>query len=126
MNATEHRPPRDCPVCGEALRLTRLSCRSCGTELTGDFEACEFCALGSEDRELLKVFLGSRGNMKALERSLAVSYPTARARLDAVLTKLGIEPGGPAPAEGPLDLLQALARGEVSVEEARSGLDQGS
>ena len=123
MTEPELHPPHRCPVCGEELRLTRLSCRACGTELSGDFPSCEFCSLRGEERELLKLFLASRGNMKALERGLGVSYPAARSRLDAVLVKLGLEPGVPAPPEGPLELLRALARGEVSVEEVRSGLD---
>ncbi len=118
----ERRPPRVCPVCGEILRVTRLSCRGCGTELSGDFEACEFCSLGREDRELLKIFLSSRGNMKALERQLGVSYPTARARLDAMLNRLGIDPAPVPSAESPLSLLQAVARGEVDIAEAAKRL----
>src|SRR6266511_4106725 len=90
---TERRPPRDCPVCGETLALTRLSCRACGTELSGDFQACEFCALTGEDRELLRVFLVSRGNMKDVQRHLDVSYPTARLRFDGLLAKLGLDRG---------------------------------
>ena len=42
-------PPRNCPVCGDTMALTRLSCPSCETELAGNFESCEFCALGAED-----------------------------------------------------------------------------
>lgn len=122
MTDPELQPPHRCPVCGEELRLTRLSCRACGTELSGDFPSCEFCSLRGEERELLKLFLASRGNMKALERGLGVSYPAARSRLDAVLVKLGLDRGVPPPPDGPLELLRALARGEVSVEEARSGL----
>lgn len=114
--------PRDCPVCGERLALTRLSCRACETELSGEFEACEFCALGREDREVLRVFLASRGNMKELERHLGVSYPTARARFDALLTRLGLAPERPAPAR--VDLLERLAKGEIDVDEAMQSLDQ--
>ena len=113
----DHRhAPRDCPVCGERLALTRLSCDECGTELAGHFEACEFCALPNEDRELLRVFLVSRGNMKDLERHLGVSYPTARARFDALLARLGLD--RPAAAPSRLDLLQQLATGEIDVDEA--------
>jgi hypothetical protein len=96
--------------------LTRLSCSSCGTELSGSFEQCEFCALTNEDRELLRVFLASRGNMKDLERHLGVSYPTARSRFDGLLIKLGIErPAEPAPE---VEMLESLARGEIDVDEA--------
>lgn len=108
--------PRDCPVCGDPLALTRLSCGSCETELSGSFESCEFCALAPEDRQMLKVFLASRGNMKELERHLSVSYPTARARFDGLLAKLGIE--RQAPASLKVDLLEQVARGELDIEEA--------
>src|ERR1700730_5463416 len=85
------RPPLNCPVCDERLALTRLSCPACETELSGGFATCEFCVLSNEDRDVLRVFLASRGNMKDLERHLGVSYPTARARFDALLGKIGID-----------------------------------
>jgi hypothetical protein len=107
--------PSDCPVCGSKLALTRLSCRDCGTELSGAFETCEFCSLGKEDRELLRVFLASRGNMKDLERHLGVSYPTARARFDAMLGKLGLADKA---ADPRLSTLEQLARGEIDIDEA--------
>ena len=109
--------PRDCPVCSDRLALTRLSCETCGTELSGSFEACEFCTLNADDRDVLRVFLASRGNMKELERHLGVSYPTARARFDTRLGKLGI--AKPSSSDGPsLDVLDELARGEIDVDEA--------
>ena len=119
MPSPHRHAPRDCPVCGDGLALTRLTCESCGTELSGSFEACEFCALTPEDRELLRVFLASRGNMKDLERHLGVSYPTARSRFDALLGRLGIEKAGPDPR---VELLEALARGDVDVDEVERRL----
>ena len=125
MAAHAHRhAPRDCPVCGNKLELTRLSCPDCHTELSGAFAACEYCALDTEDRALLRVFLASRGNMKELERHLGVSYPTARARFDALLGRIGIEVARDAAAPPPdgadarLDVLEALARGDINVDEA--------
>ena len=115
--------PRDCPVCGERLALTRLSCGSCGTELSGDFPSCEFCSLSSDDRTILRVFLASRGNMKELERHLGVSYPTARARFDALLARIGVAPERPT-ASSSVELLERLARGEIDVDEAMDSLDR--
>src|SRR5215469_8473116 len=115
--------PRDCPVCGDRLALTRLSCQSCGTELSGEFESCEFCSLSHDDRQVLRVFLASRGNMKELERHLGVSYPTARARFDALLSRLGLAPERPAPPPK-IDLLEQLAKGEIDVEQAMQRLEQ--
>ncbi|MFN2614350.1 MAG: DUF2089 domain-containing protein [Actinomycetota bacterium] len=112
--------PRTCPVCADQLALTRLGCHSCGTELSGDFTQCEYCILTEEERETLRVFLASRGNMKELERHLNVSYPTARARFDDLLGKLGIKAETPASPRS--DVLERLARGEIDVDEALNRL----
>ncbi len=127
MSLRHHHAPRDCPVCGERLALTRLSCQDCGTELSGAFGACDFCALGEEDREILRVFLSSRGNMKDVERHLGVSYPTARSRFDTLLGRLGLAPSPAAPEDETattknserLAVLEKLARGEVDVDAAQ-------
>jgi hypothetical protein len=112
-----HRPLSDCPVCGEPLALTRLGCESCGTEIAGAFRTCEFCALSDEERELLRVFLASRGNTKDLARHLKVSYPTARMRFDALLGRLGLDRDSAAPPPRE-EVLRQLASGEIDVEEA--------
>jgi hypothetical protein len=117
-------------VCGGRLALTRLSCPDCDTELSGVFESCDFCSLDADDREMLRVFLRSRGNMKELERHLGVSYPTARSRFDRLLARAGIEaePGWSeaTPSDGSgdrLELLEALSRGDIDVGEALTRLE---
>lgn len=116
------RPPLNCPVCSEKLALTRLTCPACSTEMSGAFTTCEFCVLSDEERAVLRVFLASRGNMKELERYLGVSYPTARARFDSLLAKIGIErPAAAAPSR--IELMEQVARGEIGVEEALSRLE---
>jgi hypothetical protein len=137
-------------VCAERLRVTRLGCDACGTGISGDFEQCEFCALDAADRDVLRVFLASRGNIKELERHLGVSYPTARSRFDDLIRKLGLTAGpqptpepsaaqpsaaqppvaqppvAQPPSAGPdarLATLHALAAGELDVEQARRLID---
>jgi len=104
--------------------VSGLHCDTCDTEVRGHFRHCEFCALDDAQRELLRVFLAARGNTKELERHLGVSYPTARARLEDLLAALGITPR---PADRPADrkqLLEAVARGEVDVDDAMHELAQ--
>ncbi|MGO1384726.1 MAG: DUF2089 domain-containing protein [Arachnia sp.] len=122
--------PADCPVCGDDLIVTRKGCRTCGTELAGEFESCGYCGLESGELDLLRVFLSSRGNLREVEKHLGVSYPTARARLDAVVDKLGFAtsdetPGNEGPAESGAahanpqeQVLARVARGEISAETA--------
>jgi hypothetical protein len=78
--------------------------------------------LSNEDREVLRVFLASRGNMKELERHLGVSYPTARARFDALLVKIGIERPSPA-TPSRVELMEQVARGEIDIDEALKRLE---
>src|SRR5216683_7764042 len=121
--STTRRPPSSCPVCNHRLATTRLTCPDCSTELSGAFTSCEFCVLTDEDRDVLRVFLASRGNMKELERHLGVSYPTARARFDALLGKIGIDRPAGAPAQTRVELMDQVARGEIDIEEALKRLD---
>jgi hypothetical protein len=79
-----------CPICAGELAVTRLHCRSCGTTLEGDFNVGRFARLPRDQFALLESFLRSRGNLKEMERELGVSYPTVRARVDALLRALGL------------------------------------
>ena len=61
--------------------------------------------------------------MKELERHLAVSYPTARARFDALLAKIGIDRAPSAPSPTRVELMEQVARGDITVDEALSHLE---
>jgi hypothetical protein len=90
-----------CPICSGELAVTRLHCRACGTTLEGDFTVGRFARLSREQFALLESFLRSRGNLKEMERELGISYPTVRARVDALLRALGL--GDDEPAADELD-----------------------
>jgi hypothetical protein len=121
----EHRAPSDCPVCGAQLAIIRLGCASCGTELAGVFQPCEFCALSDKEIEMLRVFLSSRGNLREVEKHLGVSYPTARLRFAELLEKLGLgEAAEPEPALTQDQILSEVASGALSPAEAQELIKQ--
>lgn len=106
-----------CPVCGDAMQVTRLYCGSCRTAIEGNFASCKFCRLDEEQRQFVEVFLTSRGNIKEVERLLGISYPTVRSRIDAVIETLGYR------VERKQDqrrreILEALDKGEITSREA--------
>lgn len=131
MTEPLYQAPADCPVCDAQLIVTRKGCRRCGSELAGEFASSVYDRLDAGEHELLRVFLSSRGNLREVEKHLGVSYPTARARFDALLGKLDMlpEPAAtsttpeetPTPDEPPSPQEQILARvasGEISSEVA--------
>lgn len=131
-----------CPVCAGELAVTRLHCRSCGTTLEGDFSVGRFGRLTREQLALLESFLRSRGNLRDMERELGLSYPTVRSRVDALVRALGFGESQPAttqptrepfgedaatavesdPAARRRDILERLARREISAENAAEAI----
>jgi len=108
-----------CPACAEALEVRRLSCPHCGTVVEGRFELSRFDRLSAEQQEFLLLFLRSRGNIRDVERELHLSYPTVRSRLDAILKVLDLDGPEPTPPRSRrVEVLEALARGDLSVDEA--------
>ncbi len=126
-----------CPVCTGELTIARLHCRACGTALEGEFGVGRFGRLDREQLSLLESFLRARGNLKEMERELGISYPTVRARVDALVRTLGLADGADvpeddfaetheAPAAAASDerrsILERLARREMTAEDAAAAL----
>jgi hypothetical protein len=82
-------PARD-PVTGGALVITELQGPESGVTLRGRFEMPRFAQLSPDQARYLETFLRCRGMLNSVERELGISYPTARARLDAVLKALDL------------------------------------
>lgn len=78
----------ECPSCGGVLKIAVLRCSDCGMELHSDFQRSPFDLLTAEQTEFLFSFLRQRGNMSSLQEELGISYPTAKKRLENLLTAL--------------------------------------
>lgn len=80
----------ECPACGSKLRITSLHCAGCGMELRNDFALSPFDLLNAEQMRFLCAFLRQRGNMSSVQSELGISYPTAKKKLDDLLTALNL------------------------------------
>ena len=133
--------PTECPVCHDDLLVERLACRNCGTVLENRFEMDRLSRLIPEQRHFVEVFLRCEGKLNCLQEELGISYPTARNRLEEVIQALGYEVNAyPAPPEleeveeveeveetvvmDRDDILERLARKEISSEEALELLER--
>lgn len=128
-----------CPVCSGELAVTRLRCGTCGTTIEGEFGVGRFARLTREQMQVLESFLRSRGNLRDMERELLISYPTVRARVEALVRALGFGPRDEAEATGPgaaaaatataeeiaagrREVLERLANHELTAEEAAEAI----
>ena len=110
-----------CPVCESGMKVTELTCDSCGTSVRGRFEIPSLCCLPPDLYQFLVVFIRNRGVIRDVERELGISYPTVRSRLDAVLAALGMA-GSAQPAVDREQVIGMLERGEISAEQAEQML----
>lgn len=78
-----------CPVCHDALTVTKLSCNGCGTKIENDFNLPKLLQLSKSQLHFVEVFMKCRGNIKEVEKELNISYPTVRSKLDEVVNALG-------------------------------------
>ncbi len=108
----------DCPVCHKPLHITKLHCPACGTSIEGDFQAERLLALTPEQRGFVLSFLRNRGNIREMEKELGISYPTVRARLDQILAALGLESNPSKEKPARKEVLEMLAQGEITQEQA--------
>lgn len=113
-----------CPSCGGKMVITRLSCSTCDTEVTGTFHTSILARLSEEDLQFVEIFLACRGNVKEMERESGLSYWTIRGKLNDIIESLGLETKKTRQLPQRRDILEALQRGDISVKEAEAMLAQ--
>jgi hypothetical protein len=133
-----------CPVCGNAMMVTRLGCGRCGSSLEGSFRLAgaeaikrsgplaprgeletrfgRLARLNATQIEFVETFLRCRGVIKNVEDMLGISYPTVRGRLNDVLDAMGFTADDDLPApddrRARREILADLAAGRISADEA--------
>lgn len=107
----------ECPICKSDLKVTKLSCGNCGTEISGDFQLSKFNYLSKEHLYFIEVFIKNRGSIKQIEKELGISYPTVKKNIDEVIVSLGYEVSSEEKASKN-DIFSQLEKGQITVQEA--------
>ena len=132
-----------CPVCGDVMVVTRLSCGHCGSALEGAFTVHptdvpargggpasvrfgHLARLDTAQLEFVEAFLRCRGVIKNVEDMLGISYPTVKARLASVLETMGFGPDDDLPVAEQRrqrrEILADLAAGRITTDVAHRRL----
>ena len=80
--------PTVCPSCESTLKVNKLVCPECQTEVSGDYELPLFLNLTREEQELILKFFLSSGSIKEMAKQAELSYPTMRNKMDDLIEKI--------------------------------------
>lgn len=82
------RLPVQCPACDKTLKVSKLKCESCDTEVSGMYALPKLMSLPEDDLEFILEFVKSGGSLKKMSAQMNRSYPVVRNTLDGIIDKL--------------------------------------
>jgi hypothetical protein len=108
----------------ERVRLTDQN-----VAIEGHFEVPPLARLTAEDQTFVAAFVRCHGSIKQMEKFFGVSYPTIKNRLNRIgallpFAEVEAETGTDAVRPSTSELLSRLERGEASVKDVLSQLQQ--
>ena len=111
------------------VEVDRVRLADTGVVIEGPFTLPPLAQLPAEDQVFVAAFVRCHGSIKRMEKYFGVSYPTIKNRLNRIGSQLSfveIEqgPDGETPAPTRSEVLDRLARGELSVAQALEQLKQ--
>lgn len=86
--AVEKKMPQNCPSCNSKMKVKKLVCPQCETEVDGLFNLPILSSLSQEDQNFIVDFIKAGGSLKELSASMKLSYPTIRNQLDEIIEKV--------------------------------------
>lgn len=127
----------NCPICQGNLHITHLACDHCHTEIKGEFSFSKFNYIDKETLYFMELFIKNRGNIKAVEKEMNVSYPTVKKYLEEAIVALGYKADedeveevkaeyvNPKSKTTNLDILDMIKSGNLNVNEAIEKIKKG-
>ena len=131
---TQHLMPREWRELTELTRgaplvVERVRVADSGIAIEGEFALSRLAQLTMEDQVFVAAFVRGHGSIKEMEQVFGVSYPTIKNRLARIAEGLQFVEITPPPAEPPMsapgrsEVLDRLARGEISAQDAIAELE---
>jgi hypothetical protein len=80
--------PKKCPSCNSELSVARLNCTNCQTKIEGNYKLPLLARLNDEEQQFVADFVKASGSLKVIAKSLQLSYPSIRNKLDDLITKI--------------------------------------
>jgi hypothetical protein len=101
---------------GRPIVVERVRLIDQGVTIEGAFELPRLAQLSAEDQVFVAAFVRGHGSIKEMEQVFGVSYPTIKARLNRIAGSLEFVETDPGP--GREEVLERLARGEITADQA--------
>lgn len=96
--------------------ISRVTLKSSGIAIEGEFDLPPLARLNYDDQVFVAEFIRNHGSIKQMEVSFGVSYPTIKARLNKIATRLNLVQVAPAIERE--EVLSMLEKGEITAQEA--------
>jgi len=77
-----------CPSCQSKLKVKTLDCEQCQTKVDGNFKMPLLAALPDDAQQFILEFVKNSGSLKEMAKTMSLSYPTVRNRLDEIIKTL--------------------------------------
>jgi hypothetical protein len=112
------------------IEIERVRLLESGIAVEGPFTLPPLARLAAEDQVFVAAFVRCHGSIKQMEKYFGVSYPTIKNRLNRIGSQLSfveIEQGSDeaaSPAQGRSEVLDQVARGELTVAQALERLKE--
>jgi hypothetical protein len=111
---------------GAAFVVERVRLVGRDIAIEGAFAPPQLAKLTSDDQVFIAAFVRSHGSIKEMEQMFGVSYPTIKARLNRIAASLDFIDESPAPARSEVraEVLDRLASGEITADQAIAALEE--
>lgn len=80
--------PKSCPSCASLLHVKTMRCDACGTQIDGEYPLPILAQLLNDDQEFILEFVKNSGSLKEMAKTMGLSYPTVRNRLDELIERV--------------------------------------